>query len=127
MTNVILNLTQHPASPEQVNTGVINVSADDKSALTELLTFTSLPSAEEVKTRALSLVDLAFKYGATAAMIGGAPYLMPALHLALQTRGVKPLYAYSERVSIETTQPDGSVVKTAVFKHKGFVSVDIEL
>jgi hypothetical protein len=32
------------------------------------------------------------------------------------------LFSHSERVSIDTPQPDGSVVKTSVFKHLGFIS-----
>ena len=32
----------------------------------------------------------------------------------------KCYYAFSERCSIEETQPDGSVVKKNIFKHKGF-------
>lgn len=33
-------------------------------------------------------------------------------------------YAYSERVSVEEAQPDGSVIKKNVFKHKGFYKYD---
>lgn len=33
-------------------------------------------------------------------------------------------YAYSERVSVEEPQPDGSVVKKNVFRHKGFYLYD---
>lgn len=33
-------------------------------------------------------------------------------------------YAYSERVSIEEPQPDGSVIKKNIFKHKGFYRYD---
>ena len=32
----------------------------------------------------------------------------------------KCYYAFSERSSVEETQPDGSVIKKNVFKHKGF-------
>jgi hypothetical protein len=34
--------------------------------------------------------------------------------------GLKAVYAFSQREVVETTNPDGSVVKTAVFKHVGF-------
>ena len=57
------------------------------------------------------------------AMIGGAPYLMSALEKCLIEMGAKPVYAYSERVSVETTAADGSVVKENVFRHLGFVTV----
>lgn len=33
-------------------------------------------------------------------------------------------YAYSERVSVEEAQPDGSVIKKNIFKHKGFYKYD---
>lgn len=57
-----------------------------------------------------------------AAMIGGAPYMMALLEQALWARGIVPLYAYSERRSVEKTDPiTGEVTKTAVFVHLGFV------
>lgn len=58
---------------------------------------------------------------ADAAMIGGAPYLMGPLEAALKDRGIAPLYAFSERRSIEVKNEAGEVTKTAVFVHLGFV------
>ncbi len=55
-----------------------------------------------------------------ACMIGGAPYLMPELERALKQCNIGVLYAYSERVGVETTNEDGSVTKNYVFKHQGF-------
>lgn len=55
------------------------------------------------------------------AMIGGAPYLVERLARRLKELEVTPLYATSERVSVEETQPDGSVRKVQVFQHLGFV------
>lgn len=37
--------------------------------------------------------------------------------------GVKPLYSFTERASVESTNEAGEVVKTNVFKHVGFVEV----
>ena len=57
-------------------------------------------------------------------MIGGAPYLMSALERALKQRGVKPLYAFSLRVSEDVLdESTGEVKKTLVFKHLGFLEV----
>ncbi len=53
-------------------------------------------------------------------MIGGAPYLMGPLETALKKDGFIPLYAYSERVGVETNNPDGTVSKRFEFKHLGF-------
>lgn len=112
----ILNLTQHPGSPEQ---GV--TEPKDKQLVRQLLTFDDLPSKEEIKARANALADLASSEGAKAAMIGGAPYLMTSLEEALKERGIAPLYAFSHREVEEVTAPDGSTKKMAVFRHLGFV------
>jgi hypothetical protein len=58
---------------------------------------------------------------ADAVMIGGAPYLMGPLTDALKDLGIEVCFSYSERVSVESSLPDGSVTKTSVFKHVGFV------
>nr|DAK99233.1 MAG TPA: hypothetical protein [Caudoviricetes sp.] len=51
--------------------------------------------------------------------LAGFPAAVTALCIDLQPT-VPVYYAYSERVSVEEAQPDGSVVKKNVFKHKGF-------
>lgn len=120
----IINLTQHKATFSQQSVGVVDLcDAEGKPdpELVSLLNFDTLPSAEEVIQRAEALAQLASDCFATAAMIGGAPYLMAPLEAALRAKGIRPLYAFSERTSVEETLPDGSVRKTAVFIHKGFV------
>jgi hypothetical protein len=111
----ILNLTQHPGTPEQ---GVTEPT--EKEGVRALLTFGGLPSKEEVSARAEALAEMAAAAGADAAMIGGAPYLMALLESALRSRGIKPLYAFSERRSVEFTSPSGEVEKRSVFQHLGF-------
>ena len=56
-------------------------------------------------------------------MIGGAPYLMGALEVALKKVGIQPVYSFSERVSKEVVLEDGTTQKTSVFCHKGFIEV----
>ena len=58
---------------------------------------------------------------AEAAMIGGAPFFMSALEAALKERGVRAVHAFSRRESGEERLPDGSVRKTQVFRHAGWV------
>jgi len=53
-------------------------------------------------------------------MIGGATYLMAPLENLLKKAGIRVFYAYSERVGQEHVKPDGSVLKSFVFKHLGF-------
>lgn len=118
---IILNLTQHDSTPEQKAGGVVEPS--DKAAVRGLLTFNAIPSKEEMAEKASNLASVAVNEKAGAAMIGGAPYFMSALELALKERGVKPMYAFSVRESADVAQPDGSVRKVAVFRHLGFVEV----
>jgi hypothetical protein len=124
---MILNLTQHPGTPEQ---GVTDLTGDELAALKTALTFDAIPTAQEITERAEYIAELACMNGLggedddpipTSAMIGGAPYLMAPLERELRQRGVDPRYAFSARESVEQTQPDGSVRKVNVFRHAGFV------
>ena len=146
---IILNLTQHPASVDQINEGVIDLTPSFKSKLKSLLTFDNLPSCEEIKSRADEIYTLIVEFATSGNspiidetkdlidedglvnesefkklgfkfMIGGAPYLMRPLINELTYLG-ECLFAFTERNSVEVIEPDGSVTKKAVFKHAGFV------
>lgn len=129
----ILNLTQHNATPEQVAQGVVEPSPTNKARIIELLTFDDIPDLAQISERARELGKIVWdEFGIKddndaqsaecIAMIGGAPYLMPALHFVLAMEFyTTPLFAFSKRVSEEKVNPDGSVTKTQVFKHLGFV------
>ena len=128
----ILNLTQHPATQDQIDAGVVDLHGEQLEMLKSLLTFEHLPSSQEIEDRAHDIALLVMFNGLgnddddpafLKAMIGGAPYLMIALENALKSHSVVPVYAFSERMSVEEIQPDGSVRKLNKFKHKGFVEV----
>ena len=120
----ILNFTQHAATAEQLEAGVIDLMQHDLASLKALLNFVGLPTADEIYERAYAIAALAENLFAETVMVGGAPFLMPVLQKALQMRGITVLYAFSERVSIEKIV-NGVVVKTNEFKHVGFVEVFI--
>lgn len=122
LMRTIINLTQHQATPEQIAQGVVDLEPCDRDRLRTLLTFEEIPSKEEIEQRAAAIASLAY-WDSDAAMIGGAPYLMPALSTALKNSNVQPVYAFSKRESVDMPQEDGSVRKVAVFKHVGFVEV----
>jgi len=121
----VLNLTQHPATGEQVVAGV--VEPRDKEAVRRLLTFDDLPTGEEVQAAASALAELASAEvdavadGDPLVLIGGAPFLMAPLERALRARNLIPLYAFSRRESAEEVAPDGTVTKRSVFRHNGFI------
>jgi hypothetical protein len=117
----VVNLTQHEATTDQRDAGV--VSPPCNAHIKALLTFDVIPSASDIEELAVKLAEYAYISGCKQAMIGGAPYLMSALERALKAQGITPVYAFSQRESVETVKEDGSVVKTNVFKHVGFVKV----
>lgn len=136
----IINLTQHQMVQEQYNFNDIELyevqfkghEKEARADILEALTFNEIPTKEEIinkaktlstiakatldQARNLSGLDVKFY-----ALIGGAPYLMSALEKELKEDGVIPLYAFSKRVSVETAQPDGSVIKTTKFMHEGYI------
>lgn len=118
---MILNLTQHPAAAEQTAAGVVNFEGSILNTLKNALTFTEIPSRDEIIERANLIVGLARSTGIEAAMIGGAPYLMPVLEQALVKHGIMPLYSFTQRETVEKTGENGEIIKTAIFKHIGFV------
>jgi len=122
---MILNLTQHTATQDQLDGGVVEPDARDKADIQRLLTFDVQPTSAEIDYRARALINIAANQGegptVDAVMLGGAPFLMAALHERALEAGIKPLYAFSVRESFESVEPDGSVIKRNVFRHLGFV------
>lgn len=128
---MIINLTQHAASPEQIAQGVTDLRGEQRDALVTLLTFSELPDVQEILDRASDIAELACYNGLggdesdspliTRAMIGGALWLMAPLATALRERNIDPVFAFSVRETEEQTQADGSVRKVAVFRHVGWI------
>lgn len=138
--NLLVNLTQHEMTGDQYKLNDENlveikfkpyngISKGSADYVKHMLNFTSLPTKEDIIYKATALADYASGLLNQAkndgdklfALVGGAPYLMGALETALKERGIQPLYAFSQRESVETKNADGTVVKTAVFKHIGYV------
>lgn len=125
----IINLTQHLATPEQLAAGVVDLPPGLLAEARKIMTFHELPPPTELYERADALVDLVHRYNdgapvmAHAVMIGGSPFFMAPLHIAILEAGFRPLYAFSRRESVEETLPDGSVKKISVFRHAGFVEL----
>ena len=117
---MITNLTIHEATPTQIRVGVIDLEGENLKTLKGLLDFRELPSTTDLYARAQKVAAL-IPEGVEVAMIGGAPFFMAPLERALHARDITCLYAFSVRESVEAVQADGSILKTAVFRHRGFV------
>lgn len=131
--NIYINLTQHSITEEQKVAGACELTTS-KNVITELLTFNELPSDRELQQRARALAALAqeecgkklreLHYNSNVyiyAMIGGAPYFMSHVEAAFKERGVNYAYAFSKRESVEEVLTDGTVKKTSVFRHAGWI------
>lgn len=118
---IILNLTQHRTSTAQYDMGVREPS--EKGRIQALLTFVEIPTKQEMLERAEELADIAEDSGVGAVMLGGAPFFMGTLERELKSRDIRVFYAFSLRESQEHVNPDGTVSKTAIFRHVGFVEV----
>ena len=121
----MLNLTQHALTAEQRRDGAVEPEADVKAQIQELITFdrSVMEHPEQILNRAKALVSLIKREYplVNQAMVGGALYFMPTLVRELKEAGIQPYFSYTDRVSQETHNPDGSVTKTLVFKHLGWV------
>lgn len=121
---MILNLTQHAATPAQIDAGVVDLVDPELATLKGLLTFEEIPTQREIWRRAVDIARLAQDSRHVEAMIGGALFLMGTLERALKGHGITPMFAFTRWRAVDTAKPDGTVVKTAVFEHAGFVCMD---
>lgn len=121
----MLNLTQHVITVEQLRDGAVEPDPEMKAEIQKLITFdrSVMEHPEQIWNRAKALVSLIKREYPllNKAMVGGALYFMPALVRELKEVGIQPYFSYTDRVSTETHNPDGSVTKTLVFKHLGWV------
>lgn len=121
----MLNLTQHVVTAEQLRDGAVEPEADVKAEIQKLITFdrSVIDHPEQIWNRAKALVFLIKREYplVNQVIVGGALYFMPALVRELKEAGIQPFFSYTDRISTETQNPDGSVTKTLVFKHLGWV------
>ena len=121
---MILNLTQHNATKDQQDAGIIDMPVDFQTALKGLLTFPTQYTRADLEYRALQVHELVRDFCGTSkevlegVMIGGMPSFMPVLESVLISKGIKVGYACTERKSVDK-EVDGKIIKTAVFVHAG--------
>jgi hypothetical protein rm378p002 len=117
----IINLTQHVATIDQMVDGVFE--PEDKKLVQDLITFTSIPTKEDMAKRAKNLANIALQSKADHAMVGGVAYFVPTLENELRAVGIKPIHSFTQRVSEDRVMEDGTIQKSSVFKHAGWVEL----
>lgn len=137
MSILAINLTQHELTKEQkedaywVRFDSYN-GTNSTIEIKKLLTFEFQPDTAKIQERAEKLAEIAEGIFLQLdpeealphkALIGGAPYLMGPLEKELHKRGIKPMYSFSQRVSVEAPNEKGEITKTSTFKHVGWIEV----
>ena len=119
----IYNLTQHTLTTDQQNDGLKELPTAIGQQVRELLNFDTKPTRSEIEHHAELLAALAEQAGADGVMLGGAPFLMPALTSSLRRHGIRTFFAFSQRRSTEVHTADGTVEKRCVFCYEGLIEV----
>lgn len=123
-----MNLTQHVMTSEQLAElnakGIDVINVEPAEHVVANITFNDFPTYQELYKKAFVVAEIAQLNGANYALVGGAGYFMSALENALLERNIKPLHAFTLRESVEKIGENGEVIKTAVFKHKGFIGLN---
>ena len=118
----IINLTNHQATPNQLEAGVVE-PAELREAIKPLLNVDLLDGVENIRLQAKEIARLVSEAGDyKVAMIGGQLELCNALVVQLTALGIQPVTAKSLRTSKEVHNDNGTVTKVAVFNHEGFRS-----
>jgi hypothetical protein len=126
---MIINLTQHEATADQIAAGVVDLPEGLRRKAKEYLDFADAPEDWEIEERADRLVFIVHAFcdsldvdsEGMQVMIGGAGFLMGDLEAMLIQDRLEPVYAFSKRTSVDVPQADGSVRKVSEFRHIRFV------
>jgi hypothetical protein len=126
----VINCTQHLTTEDQRKDNIVDLPEEFRCHIQQLLTFETLPSRKTLGNRAELIVNELLAYSSQwenrqdlygkYVMIGGAPFFMSYLHNALVEVGAVPVYAFSQRKSVDEVV-DGTVVKRSVFCYEGLV------
>lgn len=113
----IINMTGKPATPEQLEAGVIEPTEAEQAEIRRLLSFDSLPYAEDLRDRALVLSNIAKQYEECHyAMIDGPTFFIPDFEYAVFEVWKIPVYPFYIRTTLNED------VSKDKFTHLGFVS-----
>ena len=127
---MIMNLTQHDATDDQLAEGVVELDAGSQGRVREFLTFEAIPDEADMQARAHAIAIIArdWAFGQDRrrnlqAMIGGASYFMSTLERVLRdpAYGIEPVYAFGKRESREIRLASHATRKVVDFKHLGFI------
>ncbi len=125
MTQILFVAFSHTLTALQIEDAKASLGIEQIVMLGEVepalqKSFSQVPAkatTDDIRSLASSIVGAALHHGATHMFVVGEPSV--TLHASLMAfeAGLDVVQSTTERVSSESIQPDGSVVKTAVFQH----------
>lgn len=122
----LLWCSAHTPTKEQMESlqemGEVLFLKDINSSLQEQINNCSSDRAE-LMSLANDINSLRLELDCTIVQLGGSPmflYIAGAMMNGCMSKNVL-IFAHSERVSIDVEQEDGTVLKTSVFKHIGWI------
>ena len=118
------NLWASPHKPTQEQLNELGEVVFLKELNPELFnTISNIHKDSDLDAIAEMLLIFSYTNGYTLVQPGGSPAFMFALGAANTRLSVQTKFAFSKRVSKDAVQADGSIVKTSVFVHEGFIIV----
>lgn len=127
----ILNATPFKASIGEIAGGVRDLDTPIRSQVSTLLTFTKMPTREELDTRAFRVAEIIKKVEVglyvlhdievDAVLISGPAMIASALERELREVGLNVVYSYVAREAHEYINKRGFKAIETVYVHKGFI------
>jgi len=125
MTQILFVAFSHTLTAAQIQDASVSLGISkivtlkdvDEELQSEFSQVPARASRKEIIRLARKIVQQAEVCGATHLFVAGEPSLFLHTCLAAQSAGIVVVQSTTERVSSESLQSDGTVVKTAVFSH----------
>ena len=127
MAKLFLNVSNHALTKDQLEEiqvkgfSVMELEEDMKKAWGSMNPSNWRETCDQVIRVVLTYDDLDTTI--ETALVAGYTPAVVYLTNELSKYGTTPLYAHTDRVSVEKTNEDGTVTKTNIFKHSGFYNI----
>jgi len=131
MTKILFVAFSHSLTEDQVSDAKLSLGVEKVVTLQEVdpvlqKEFSQVPaqaSTEDIFYLAAKVVDRAIKAGASHFYVAGEPGVVVRASILAKLADIKVVQSTTARDSVEEIQEDGTVKKTAVFKHVQWRSV----
>ena len=92
----MLNMTRHVTTLDMMTQGIEDMSDEHKNLINELMTFSDIPTLDEINSRSDAVVEIISNYDITECLIDPPNYLVLSLVTALSKVGYKSCFPYMD-------------------------------